>query len=80
MVEKIDYWEERPILINICLKAVFVYFHLSSGINNCAYLIGILVKKQVALILMLICIAFAASPNQLFKKTPTEYRNKFSNL
>lgn len=79
-MEKIDYWEERPILINICLKAVFVYFLLSSDINNCAYLIGMLVKKQVALILMLICIAFAASHSCLKKKPPTEYRNEFSNL
>jgi len=67
-VEKINFWEERPILINICLKAVIVHFLLSGGVNNYAYLIGTLIKRQVSLMLMLICTSFCCQQNQLLKR------------
>lgn len=45
-----------------------MHFVLSGGINNGAYLIGVLIKKQVSLMLVLICTVFCCQSDPAFKK------------
>lgn len=45
-----------------------MHFVLSGGINNGAYLIGKLIKKQVSLMLMLIFTVFCCQSDPAFKK------------
>lgn len=55
-------------------KSSVVHFILSSSINNCTYLIGMLIKKEVSLMLVLICTVFCCQSEPAFenKKLNTE--------